>query len=129
MMLIGVDYHPSSQTIAFFVQETGEYSEQELNHSDGKAERFYRDLKQRGICVRVGMEATGYARWFERLLANFVGAVRTPFQSGQVVAIPPPLPAIEGLAADAEVPRGACGVASVKEIKQHPAKPSLSRPA
>ena len=35
-MLIGVDYHPSFQTIAFFVQETGEYGEQELNHSDDK---------------------------------------------------------------------------------------------
>jgi len=70
MMLIGVDYHPSFQTIAFFVEETGECGEQELNHSDGQAERFYRDLKQRGICVRVGMEATGYSRWFERLLAE-----------------------------------------------------------
>jgi transposase len=70
MYLIGVDYHPSFQTIAFFAQDTGEYGEQELNHSDGQAERFYRDLKQRGICVRVGMEATGYARWFERLLAE-----------------------------------------------------------
>ena len=70
MMLIGVDYHPSFQTIAFFVEETGECGEQELNHSDGQAEKFYRDLKQRGICVRVGMEATGYSRWFERLLAE-----------------------------------------------------------
>ena len=70
MMLIGVDYHPSFQTIAFFVEETGEYGEQELNHSDGQADRFYRDLKQRGISVRVGMEATGYSRWFERLLAE-----------------------------------------------------------
>jgi transposase len=70
MMIIGVDYHPSFQTIAFFVEETGECGEQELNHSDGQAERFYRDLKQRGICVRVGMEATGYSRWFERLLAE-----------------------------------------------------------
>jgi hypothetical protein len=33
-------------------------------------EKFYRDLKQRGICVQVGMEATGYSRWFERLLAE-----------------------------------------------------------
>src|SRR5262249_5349031 len=71
MMLIGVDYHPSFQTIAFFVEETGECGELELNHSDGQADRFYRDLKQRGICVRVGMEATGYSRWFERLLAEF----------------------------------------------------------
>jgi len=28
------------------------------------------DLKQRGVSVRVGMEATGYSRWFERLLAE-----------------------------------------------------------
>src|SRR5580658_9706750 len=70
MMIIGVDYHPSFQAIAFCVEETGECGEQELNHSDGQAEQFYRDLKQRGICVRVGMEATGYSRWFERLLAE-----------------------------------------------------------
>jgi transposase len=70
MLLIGVDYHPSFQAIAFFVEETGECGEQELNHSDGQADRFYRDLKQRGICVRVGMEATGYSRWFERLVAE-----------------------------------------------------------
>src|SRR5271157_1774131 len=53
-----------------FCEETAECGEQELNHSDGQAEKFYRDLKQRGICVRVGMEATGYSRWFERLLAE-----------------------------------------------------------
>src|SRR4029434_4892926 len=70
MMIIGVDYHPSFQTIAFFVEETGECGEQELNHSDGQADKFYRDLKQRGVGVRVGMEATGYSRWFERLLAE-----------------------------------------------------------
>src|SRR5262245_18540883 len=69
-MMIGVDYHPSFQQIAFLREETGEYSEQRLNHSDGEAEKFYRDLKLRGIHVRVGMEATGYSRWFERLLAE-----------------------------------------------------------
>ena len=69
-MMIGVDYHPSFQQIAFLVEETGEYSERRLNHSDGEAEKFYRDLKLRGVCVRVGMEATGYSRWFERLLAE-----------------------------------------------------------
>src|ERR1700740_1573525 len=69
-MLIGVDYHPSFQQIAFFIEETGECGERQLNHSDGEAERFYRDLQQRGIRVRVGMEATGYSRWFERLLAE-----------------------------------------------------------
>ena len=28
MMIIGVDYHPSFQTIAFFMEETGECGEQ-----------------------------------------------------------------------------------------------------
>ena len=70
MLIIGVDYHPSFQQIAFLIEETGEYDERQLNHSDGEAERFYRDLQQRGISVRVGMEATGFARWFERLLAE-----------------------------------------------------------
>lgn len=70
MLLIGVDYHPSFQQIAFFEEETGECGERQLNHSEGEAERFYRDLQQRAICVRVGMEATGYSRWFERLLAE-----------------------------------------------------------
>src|SRR5713226_6422728 len=70
MMIIGVDYHPSPQQIAFFGEETRECGERRLNHSDGEAEKFYRDLKQRGVSVRVGMEATGYSRWFERLLAE-----------------------------------------------------------
>jgi hypothetical protein len=47
MMLLGVDYHPSFQTIAFLIEETGEYDERELSHSNGEAEKFYRDLKQK----------------------------------------------------------------------------------
>ena len=69
-MLIGVDYHPSFQQIAFLAEATGEYSERRLNHSDGEVEQFYRDLKLQGVQVQVGMEATGYSRWFERLLAE-----------------------------------------------------------
>ncbi len=68
--MIGVDYHPSVQQIAFTDTETGEFGERRLNHSDGEAGKFYRDLKQRGISVRVGIEATGYSRWFERLLVE-----------------------------------------------------------
>ena len=52
------------------MEETGECDEPELNHSGGEAEQFYRDLKERGIRGRVGMEATGYSRWFVRLLAE-----------------------------------------------------------
>jgi transposase len=50
--------------------ETGEYEERQLNHREGEAEKFYRELATRGGSVRVGMEATGYSRWFERLLAE-----------------------------------------------------------
>jgi len=70
MMIIGIDYHPGFQQIAFLVEETGACGERRLNHSDGEAENFYRDLKARGISVRVGMETTGFSRWFERLLAE-----------------------------------------------------------
>jgi len=70
MMIIGVDYHPSFQQIAFMDQATGEYGERRLNHSDGEAEKFYRELQQPGVRVRVVIEATGYSRWFERLLAE-----------------------------------------------------------
>jgi transposase len=70
MLIIGVDYHPSFQQISFLDQKTGECGDRQLNHSDGEAERFYKELKERGVSVRVGWEATGYSRWFERLLAE-----------------------------------------------------------
>src|SRR6266853_3643600 len=55
MIIIDVDYHPSFQQIAFMDEKTGECGERQLNHSDGEAEKFYRELKQRGVSVRVGM--------------------------------------------------------------------------
>jgi hypothetical protein len=45
MMIIGIDYHPDFQQIAFADTETGECGEQRLNHSNQEAEKFYRDLK------------------------------------------------------------------------------------
>ena len=82
MLIIGCDYHPSVQQIAFVDSETGEYEEQRLNHSDGEAEKFYRELKGRGCSVRVGIEATGHSLWFERLLAelNFELCIGDPLQ-------------------------------------------------
>src|SRR5262244_940335 len=62
MIIIGVDYHPSFQQIAFADKDTGEYGERQVNHSEGEAEKFYRDLKVKAANVRVGMEATGHAR-------------------------------------------------------------------
>src|SRR5277367_6958878 len=70
MLIIGVDYHPSFQQIAFLDQETGECGDRRLNHSDGEAEKFYRELRAKGGSVRVGLEATGYSRWFERVLTE-----------------------------------------------------------
>jgi len=67
MMIIGCDYHPSFQQIAFVDTGTGECGERKLSHKL-EAENFYRGLH--GQQVRIGMEATGHARWFERLLAE-----------------------------------------------------------
>jgi len=70
MLIIGCDYHPSVQQIAWLDMETGECGERRLTHSGGEAEQFYRQLKEKRLIVRVGMEATGHSRWFERLLAE-----------------------------------------------------------
>src|SRR6476620_868740 len=67
MLIIGCDYHPGFQQIAFVDTETGECGERRLTHRE-EAEQFYGMLKERR--VRVGMEASGHARWFERLLSD-----------------------------------------------------------
>jgi len=67
MIIIGVDFHPEFQQIASVDTETGEFQEKRLAHRED-AETFYRAVA--GQKVRVGMEASGHARWFERLLAE-----------------------------------------------------------
>ena len=67
MIIIGVDFHPEYQEIASVDTDTGEYQEKRLAHSK-EAEEFYRSLSCMGQVVRVGMEASGHGRWFERLL-------------------------------------------------------------
>jgi transposase len=69
MMIIGCDYHPGFQQIAWLDTETGELRERRLGHRE-EAEKFYRELGAQGVSVRVGMEASGHARWFERLLGE-----------------------------------------------------------
>lgn len=66
-MIIGCDFHPSFQQIAYLDQESGYYGEQRLGHRE-EAASFYRSLAGRG--VRVGMEATGNDRWFRKLLSE-----------------------------------------------------------
>lgn len=65
MMIIGCDFHPRFQQIAFVDQETGEYGERRLNHPE-EAKQFYRSLA--GRQVRIGAEATGNFRWFRQLM-------------------------------------------------------------
>jgi len=48
------------------VASTGE---RRLDHME-EAGQFYRDLRARGIEARIGMEASGYTRWFEQLMAE-----------------------------------------------------------
>jgi transposase len=69
MLIIGCDYHPSFQQIALVNTETGELQERRLGHRE-EAEQFYRALATVGVKLRVGMEASGHAGWFERLLAE-----------------------------------------------------------
>ena len=65
MLIIGLDFHTRFQQIAMLDTETGEVVERRLDHSNGG--RFYAELQKP---VRVGMEATGYAQWFEAMLAK-----------------------------------------------------------
>ena len=65
MMIIGCDFHPSFQQIAYVDVETGECGERRLNHTK-EAEGFYRSLA--GKKVRIGVEATGNFRWFRQLI-------------------------------------------------------------
>ena len=68
MGIIGVDYHPSVQQIALVNTDTGEYGERRLNHSEGEAEKFYRELKaEDAVCAwgwrRPGMAAGSSGCW------------------------------------------------------------------
>ncbi len=66
MFIIGCDFHTRFQQIAMLDPETGEVIERRLEHEGGEAQAFYAGLSG----ARVGMEATGYARWFERMLGE-----------------------------------------------------------
>ena len=69
MIIKGVDFHPEFQQIAWVDTDSGELEERQLRHRE-EAEAFYRGLVTEGKKVRVGMEASGHARWFERLLGE-----------------------------------------------------------
>jgi hypothetical protein len=68
MLIIGCDFHSRFQQIAMVDTETGELIERRLEHGNGEAKKFCAALQ------KPVMEATGYAQWFERMLAR-TGAV------------------------------------------------------
>ena len=67
MKIVGCDLHTRYQQIAMLDRETGELVERRLEHESGEARTFYAALSG---AVRVGIEATGHTRWFERMLAG-----------------------------------------------------------
>ncbi len=69
MLIIGCDYHPSFQQISFLDTKTGDCGERRLGHPD-EAEWLYRELGRQPNPVRIGMEASGHSRWFERLIGE-----------------------------------------------------------
>jgi transposase len=69
MIIIGVDFHPEFQQLALLNTTTGEVEEKRLAHPE-EAEKFYRAVASANETVRIGMEASGHARWFERLMAE-----------------------------------------------------------
>ena len=67
MMIIGCDFHPSWQQIAWLDTETGETREQKLVHASGDAKSFYEQLAAPGL---IGVEATGNSQWFIELIQD-----------------------------------------------------------
>jgi transposase len=67
MKIIGCDFHTRFLQIALLDDAIGELVERRLEHESGEAQAFYRELQGP---VRVGIEATGPIRRFERLLAE-----------------------------------------------------------
>lgn len=63
---IGVDFHARQQTICYLTTDTGEILLHQLKHQDKAAVRaFYAQFIGQVI---VGLEASGYSPWFERML-------------------------------------------------------------
>jgi transposase len=67
MIIIGCDLHSRMQVIAMLNTETGEVMERQLEHESGEARTFYKGLKEPAL---VGIETTGYTRWFAELLSE-----------------------------------------------------------
>jgi transposase len=65
--MIGCDFHPGLQEVALLETETGKRRQHRLSHAFGPepVRQFYASLPRP---VVVGLEASGYSRWFEEML-------------------------------------------------------------
>jgi len=67
MLIMGCDWHPRYQIVAWVEEETGEVMSRRLEHENGEARKFYASLPPGAV---VGIEATFPSHWFEGLLAE-----------------------------------------------------------
>ncbi len=67
MAIIGCDLHSRYQQIAMLEFSDGEIVTRRLEHENGEARKFYASLPQPSL---VGIEATGFTQWFERMVAE-----------------------------------------------------------
>ena len=67
MIIVGCDFHPAWQQVAWVDTETGETAERKLEHSSGEARSFYASLSAPAL---IGVEATGNCQWFLDLMAE-----------------------------------------------------------
>jgi transposase len=67
MAIIGCDLHSRYQQIAMLEFSDGEIVTRRLEHENGEARKFYASLPKPSL---VGIEATGYTQWFERMIAE-----------------------------------------------------------
>ena len=61
MLIVGCDYHPRWQQVAWLDMESGESGEQKLLNGNGEAERWYGQLPVPSL---IGLESTGNSQWF-----------------------------------------------------------------
>src|SRR5436309_11282326 len=138
MIIIGVDFHPEFQQIASVDTDTGEFQQKRLTHRE-EAEKIYRALACAGQKVRVAMEASGHARWFERLLAELqielligdaaeirtkrVRKQKTDRQDAQLILMP------SDVAHAAAEPEGATPPASAANPPHMPSKVAVPKPS
>ena len=67
MAIIGCDLHSRYQQIAMLEFSDGEIVTRRLEHENAEAQKFYAGLPKPSL---VGIEATGYTQWFERMIAE-----------------------------------------------------------